>query len=127
MASGYSDWLGQKLLDHLFNGVEYTPPDDVYVALCTTAPTRSTGGTECAGGSYARQPLSTSAATSTADIASDANVAFTNMPACTITGAKLMDASTSGNMLVWIDGLSITVTSGQNLLIPAGDFTGSIR
>lgn len=127
MASGWSDWFGQKLLDEVFNNVDYTPPSTVYLALCTTAPTRSSGGTEVTGGSYARQPISMASALSTADISSDANITFTSMPTCTVTGAKIMDASTSGNMLGYINGLSISVTSGQNLIIPSGSLTWANR
>ena len=53
--AGFSDYLEDKVLDHVFGGNAYTAPSTLYVALYTVAPTDTGGGTEVSGGSYARQ------------------------------------------------------------------------
>jgi len=45
-----SDYLEGKVLDHLLGRTTYTAPATVYVALYTSAPTDSGGGTEVSGG-----------------------------------------------------------------------------
>ena len=91
----------------------------VEVALYTTAPTQSGGGTEVVGGSYARQPVTMSAAASSAS--SNTNtVTFTNMPACTVVAVALHNADT--DEMVWVnDGVSITCAAGSNKQFPIGD------
>jgi hypothetical protein len=51
--SAFSDYVEQKVLDLLFNGVAFTAPS-VWVALYTTDPTDAKTGAEVSGGSYAR-------------------------------------------------------------------------
>ena len=55
--AGFSDYLEDKVLDHVFGGTSYTAPGTLYVALFTAAPSDSGGGTECSGGSYARKSM----------------------------------------------------------------------
>jgi len=50
-----SDYLENKLIDHLYRGTAMgAQAAGVYVALFTAAPTDAGGGTEVAGGGYAR-------------------------------------------------------------------------
>ena len=58
--AGFSDYLEDKVLDHVFGGNAYTAPGTLYVALYTVAPTDTGGGTEVTGGSYASCLLYTS-------------------------------------------------------------------
>ncbi len=44
--AGFSDYLEDKVLDHVFGGNAYTAPATLYVALYTVAPTDTGGGTE---------------------------------------------------------------------------------
>jgi hypothetical protein len=60
--SNLSDYLENKLIDHLFRAQTFSAPASLYVALFTATPTDSTAGTECAGTGYSRQ-LITSALT----------------------------------------------------------------
>ena len=53
--AGFSDYLEDKVLDHVFGGTAYTAPATLYVALYTVAPDDTGGGTEVTGGSYVRQ------------------------------------------------------------------------
>lgn len=52
--SKLSNYLEQKLLDHLYNEVSLAVPTTIYVALYTDDPTDADTGTEVSGGSYAR-------------------------------------------------------------------------
>jgi len=54
MAGSKSNYLENKVLDHVLGGGDYTRPATVYVALYTVAPSDTGGGTEVTGGSYAR-------------------------------------------------------------------------
>mgnify|MGYP000656172872 FL=1 len=58
--SAMSNYLENKLVDHIFRGVSFTAPAALHVALFTAAPSDSGGGTEVSGGSYARAALSPS-------------------------------------------------------------------
>ena len=53
--SGFSDYLEDKVLEHVFGGNAFTAPSTLYVALYTVAPSDTGGGTEVSGGAYARQ------------------------------------------------------------------------
>lgn len=97
----FSDYLENKLLDHVFGGTPYTAPAAVYVALSTTAPADDgTGVTEPAGGGYARQ-AATFGTASAGSISNSATVTFPESTAAwgTITHFALYDAATLGNML----------------------------
>lgn len=49
-----SDYLENQLVDHIMRNTAYTAGTARYVALFTSAPSDSGGGTEVSGGSYAR-------------------------------------------------------------------------
>jgi hypothetical protein len=51
--AGFSDYLEDKVLDHVFGGNAYTAPSTLYVALYTVAPSDTGGGTEVSGGEVA--------------------------------------------------------------------------
>ena len=44
--AGFSDYLEDKVLDHVFGGSAYTAPGTLYVGLFTAAPSDTGGGTE---------------------------------------------------------------------------------
>lgn len=111
-----SDYLENKLTDHIFRAQTFTAPANLYFALFTAAPSDSGGGTEVAGGSYARVAMATSltnwsgtqsAGSTTASSgtggASSNNIALT-FPAPTadwgtVTHFGIFDAASSGNLL----------------------------
>ena len=125
--SGMTNYLAEQLLNQIFRTTVWTPPDTVYLALFTTAPSDTGGGTEVNGGSYSPQPVTFSpAVNATGVIANNNTVTFMNMPACTVTGAAFVDAVTGGNMLYFIDGLNRTVSVGENLFLNIGDATCSL-
>lgn len=118
-----SDYLENKLLDHVLRNVAYTSPTTIYVALFTSAPSDAGGGTEVSGGGYARQAVTFSAASGGAT-SNSADVTFPTATANwgTITHIGLFDASTGGNLLLWgALTTSKTISTGDVLKIPAGD------
>jgi hypothetical protein len=58
----FTDYLENKIIDHMLRNQAYTPPSTVYVALFTTATGDDGSGTEVSGGSYARQAVTLGAA-----------------------------------------------------------------
>jgi len=129
----FSDYLEDKVLDHVFGGSAYTAPTTLYVGLFTSTASDSAAGTEISGNSYARQSAAfTVSGTSPSTAASSANIEF---PAATgswgtITYAGIFDASSSGNMLAYAQltdpadfttALPKTVGTGDVLRITAGN------
>lgn len=120
-----TDLLEDALRDHVLLDTPYTAPATVYLALFTTATTDAGGGTEVTGGSYARQAV-TFTAGATGEAVSSADETFASMPACTVTHAALMSASTAGDMLLH-GALTApkVVAGGATLTFAAGDITAT--
>jgi len=120
-----SNYLRNKVLDHVLRVSSYTVPSALYLALYTSDPTVSDSGTEVSGGSYARQSLTFGAASSGS--ASNTNtVLFPTATASwgTITHAGIRDASSSGNLLFFSSiGSSQAVASGQTMSFAVGAIT----
>ena len=119
----FTDYLENKIIDHMLRNQAYTPPSTVYFALFTTATDDTGGGTEVSGGSYARQAVTLGAASGGAS-SNTADITFPQATADwgTITHVALMDAETGGNMLMHspLDE-SKTVNNGDTFKINAGD------
>jgi len=96
--SAFSDYLENKVLDHVFSGNAYTAPT-LYVGLFTTATADDGTGTEVSGGAYARQTftMTTTNDTATTTAAIEFPTATANWG--TITHMAIFDAVTGGNML----------------------------
>jgi hypothetical protein len=121
----FTNYLENKILDHVLNNTSYTSPTTVYVGLFTTAPTDTTSGTEVSGGSYARQVLSVSTA-SDGVVTSDADVTFPQATASwgTIVALGVHDALSSGNLLMYTDlTTSKTIDEGDILKVSTGSLT----
>lgn len=116
--SQMSDYLENKLVDHIFRNRAYTVPAAIYVALFTAAPSDSGGGTEVSGGSYVRvlvgpsdsawrstQGTTTAVASSgTGGVTDNGSAIVFPAPTAnwgTITHFGIFDASTAGNLLIW--------------------------
>lgn len=128
MAGNLSNYLENKLLDHFLATTSYTAPSNVYVALMTVAEDDTgAAGTEVSGGSYARQTATFDAAASGAT-QNSANIDFTGMPACTVVGIAIYDASTAGNLLVHGTlTANKSLDAGDTLRIATGDLDISIN
>lgn len=120
-----SNYLENKLLDHIMRNVAYTSPTTVYLALYTSDPGEANSGTEVSGTAYARVAITCSAAAS-GSITNSADVVFPTAGGSwgTVTHAAIFDASTSGNMLVYgALTSSIAVASGTRPRFDAGTLT----
>ena len=125
--AGFSDYLEDKVLDHVFGGVAYTAPTTLYVALYTVAPTDTGGGTEVTttGTAYARQTATftvsgTNPTTATNSAAIEYPTATANYG--TVVAVGILDASSAGNLLAYANlTTSKTVSSGDVFRFDAGD------
>jgi hypothetical protein len=116
--NGCSDYLANKLIDYWLRGQAYAWPATTYEALFTAAPSNAGGGTEVAGGSYARVGVAsdtthwsgTQAAGSTGASSGSSGETSNNLaivfPAPTANWGTLQalgyfDASGAGNLLGW--------------------------
>jgi hypothetical protein len=52
--AGLTNYLEDKIVNHVFGSTTYTKPTNWYVGLLTATPSDSAAGTEVTGGSYAR-------------------------------------------------------------------------
>jgi len=121
----FTNYLENKLLDHVLNNTSFTSPTTVYVGLFTAAPTDTTSGTEVSGGSYARQVLSVTTASSGV-VTSDADVNFPQATGNwgTIVALGIHDALSSGNLLMYTDlTTSKTIETGDILKVSSGSLT----
>lgn len=116
-----TDYTENKVRDLILRATAWTPPAAVYLALFSTATTDAGGGTEAAGGSYARKVVAFGAP-ATGQGENSGTITFTNMPAGTWTHGALFDALTAGNML--LHGAltaSVTTSAGDSITFAAGD------
>lgn len=103
MLGGESDYLENKMLDHSLGKTAFAMPTN-YLALFTTPPTDSGGGTEVSGGAYTRQNATTAlGAASGGQSTTASQITFPDATADwgEIFGWATFDAATAGNMLYW--------------------------
>lgn len=101
--SAKTNYLEDKIIDHVLNNTAYTSPTTVYVSLHTADPGEAGSlAAEVAGGSYARQAAAFSASAG----GSTANPGAITFPTATvgwgtITHFGICDAVSAGNMLYY--------------------------
>jgi len=116
-AAQASNYLENKLIDHLFRGATFAKPAALWIALFTGAPSDAGGGTEVTGGAYARVALAPSdtnwrptqggaggASSGTGGLTSNAVAVVFPEPTLdwgTLSHFAIFDAPTGGNLLVW--------------------------
>lgn len=116
MAGSKSNYLENKVLDHVLGGSDYTRPATVYVALLTAVSSDGSTSTEVGTGTwtnYARVAVTNNStnfpAASGGSKSNGAAVSFgtaTMSPTSatvTVVGMAIYDASSAGNMLFWAD------------------------
>lgn len=131
MANGLTQWAEAKALDHMVKGTAYSQPTSIYVALHSADPTDTGTTGEISGGSYARQGATSSFAAASegnpASKASNADLTWTNMPACTVQGVSIWDHSsaTASSNCIWQGTLSAnkTVNAADTFKILSGNLT----
>lgn len=123
--SAMSDFLENKLLDHILAVTAYTAPSNVYLGLSIASMGEDAAGTELSGNGYARVgPVAFDAASGgTTD-----NTAVLDFPACTgsnwgaVAYWSIWDATTGGNMLLHGAFASAkTIEVNDILRVAAGD------
>ena len=121
--SAMSDYLENKVLDHVLGTTSYTMPTTVYIGLSTGSFADDNSGTELTGGSYARQSIAFDAAASgTTDNTSAVDFPVATANWGTVSHYGLFDASSGGNLLVHgAFASSKTVETGDVLRIGAGE------
>jgi hypothetical protein len=122
--AGFTDYLEDALLKHVFTNTAYTSPTTVYAALFTVAPSDTGGGTEVSGGAYARQSMAFSVSGTDTLATNSAAVEYPTATADygTVVAVGIFDAATSGNLLAYADlTTSKTVSSGDVFRFNAGD------
>lgn len=122
-----SDYLENKILDHVLRNTLYTQPATVYSALFTVLPSDSTGGTEVTNASsgYTRVATTfcTAGATVTGQSVNTTTKTFvTAAAAYTIVGWGLFDTSTvaAGNLLYWSTVTTLALSIGDSATFAAG-------
>jgi hypothetical protein len=133
--SAASNYLENKVLDHVLTATAYTAPTTRYLGLFTNtsgnAATNLENGTlsdEVSGGAYARK-AATFAAASGGTSATSATVTFDTATANwgTITHVAVMDAATSGNVLFWgAVTTPKTIENGDTFQVSSGNLTISL-
>jgi hypothetical protein len=123
--AGFSDYLEDKVLDHVFGGNAYSAPSTLYVALYTVAPTDTGGGTEVSGGGYVRQSSAfTVSGTNPTTASNSAAVEYPTATADygTVVAVGIFDASSSGNLLAYANlTTSKVVSAGDVFRFNTGD------
>lgn len=129
MAGGKGQTLSDFILDYVLGGVSYTPLATVYVALYTSAPTSTGGGTEVStsGTAYARLSMTndlTSWTSAAAGVKSNVNLlnfGTATSPWGTIVDGSIMSASSSGYILYFGPlTTSKTISTSDGFNIPIG-------
>ena len=127
-----SNYLENKLTDHVLRGTTFTSPATIYVSLHTANPADDATGTEVSGGAYARVAItanttnwsgtqsagSTSASSGTGGASSNNGAITFPTPSGgnwgVVTHFGIWDALTTGNLLVFgALGTSKTINDGD--------------
>jgi hypothetical protein len=128
MAS-FSDYLENKVLDHVFMVSAYTVPTHIYLALSTTstltdAMTGTTLTGEIATGSYARKIMDSWDAAASGATENTKVITFAQATAAwgNIKSFAITDKLTKGNILGWGKlTASKTIASGDTFKFATGD------
>lgn len=97
--------------------------DTPFLALYTSAPNASGGGTEVSGGSYARQTVAFGAI-SNGSMSNTAAIVFAGLPNATITHYGILNAATGGTLKVYGTlNSSVSTVSGDQVQFSAGSIT----
>lgn len=130
--SAASDYLENKVLDHVLTATAYTQPGTRYLALFTAntglESNSPSAEVSTSGSAYIRKAV-TFAAASSGQSATNATVTFDTATANwgTITHVAVMDAESSGNVLFWgAVTTSKTIETGDTFQVTSGNLTVSL-
>ena len=122
--SAMSDYLQNKVLDHVLGTTAYTPPSQTYIGLSTGSFADTGSGTsELSGCNYARVAINFDAAASgTTDNSATVEFAAATGSWGSVSHFGLFDASSSGTLLIHgAFTADKTITTGDILRIAAGE------
>ena len=128
--SAASNYLENKILDHVIGGSDYTRPATIYFALFTVAPSDAGGGTEVSGNGYARVAMTNNSTNfPAASGGSKTNAVAVVFPTATgnwgtVSHYGVFDASSGGNLIV--HGAMTTaklVENGDTASYPVSSFS----
>lgn len=121
--SAMSDYLENKILDHVLGTTAYTAPSTVYIGLATASFADDNSGTELTGNNYSRVSASFDAAASgTTDNSAAIEFAAATGSWGSVSHFGIFDAASSGNLLIHGAFTSAkTIASGDVLKIATGD------
>lgn len=122
--AGFTNYLEDKVIGHLFGGTAYNAPTTWYVGLQTASPSDSAGGTEVSGGAYARQSVAWTV--TSGGIAQASNTAALTFPAATtdwgtVTHAGVYDAASGGNLVAYEQLTKTDFTTANPKTVNTGD------
>ena len=132
-----SNYLENKVLDHVLTATTYTAPATRYLALFNNTSTAAAANLEAgtltdevssSGTAYVRKTV-TFASASGGTSATNATVTFDAATASwgSVTHVAVMDASTSGNVLFWgAVTTAKTIDSGDTFQVTSGNLTISL-
>ena len=130
-AGEVANYLVHKLLDLAFRNTAYSKPD-TYLGLVTTTSSDTAAGTEVSGNNYARKQVNANGGSSpTWDVAASGALQNTHTITFatpsgswgTVVGVVVFDASTSGNMLCYDNGVvDQAVATDDTVQFAAGAF-----
>lgn len=135
--SAASNYLENKVLDHVLTATSYSAPATRYLALFTNDSTNAATNLEAgtltdeistSGTAYVRKAV-TFAAASGGTSATNATVTFDTATANwgTISHVAVMDAETSGNVLFWgAVTTAKTIETGDTFQVTSGNLTISL-
>ena len=125
MAGSFTDHTEDLVLNWLLTTNTATRPTEWHVGLFTAAPGETGGGTEVSGGGYGRKTAAfTVSGADPTEATNSGAIEFGTASASwgTITHVAVIDAATSGNMLVYAElDVPKTISEGDVFRIPAGD------
>lgn len=131
--SAMSNYLEQKLNDHVLGGGDFTRPGTVYFALFTGVSNGDAGTvTEVSGGGYARASVTNNTTNwnnTTTPEGTKTNKTAIIFPTSSgswgiVTHFGIYDSSSSGNLLYWGELTSSrTIASGDTPRFNAGEFS----
>lgn len=132
-----SNYLENKVLDHVLRVTSYTVPSGLWLALFNNTSGSAAANLEAgtltdevsgSGTAYVRKTVAFSAASS-GTAATSATVTFDAATASwgSVTHVAVMDASTSGNVLFWgAVTTAKTIDSGDTFQVTSGNLTISL-
>src|SRR3989337_2338584 len=119
--SKLSDYLENKVPDHLLRATAFSAPSTIYCAAHTADP-GETGANEVSGGGYLRTAVSAFDAAASRATANTNEILFSALTAAvgTVTHFSLWDAQSGGNMLWYSSAIATSIVTAVGQVISIG-------